>query len=52
MVRDEIHREKIKALLRTYVDNGGTALQVNILDADTLIEAQRTSNRNYCQGNT
>lgn len=41
MVRDEIHREKIKALLRTYVDNGGTALQVNILDADTLIEAQK-----------
>ncbi|MGI6767757.1 MAG: pyruvate formate lyase family protein [Bacilli bacterium] len=35
MVRDEIHREKIKALLRTYVDNGGTALQVNILDVDT-----------------
>ncbi|HHX80474.1 MAG TPA: hypothetical protein GX692_05370 [Acholeplasmataceae bacterium] len=41
MVRDEVHREKIKALLRTYVDNGGTALQVNILDADTLIEAQK-----------
>lgn len=41
MVRDEAHKEKVKALLRTYVDNGGTALQINILDSDTLIDAQK-----------
>ncbi|HOI12128.1 MAG TPA: glycine radical domain-containing protein, partial [Myxococcota bacterium] len=30
-----------KAFLRAYVENGGTALQVNVLDPDVLREAQR-----------
>lgn len=33
--------EKFKALLRTYNDVGGSCLQVNVLDADTLREAQK-----------
>ena len=34
------HREKFKAFLRGYCRNGGTALQVNVLDAEMLREAQ------------
>ena len=41
MVRDPEHREKFKAFLRGYVENGGTALQVNMVDAGLLREAQR-----------
>ena len=41
LIRDSGHKEKLKAFLKTYVDNGGTALQVNVLDTDTLIEAQK-----------
>lgn len=41
LVRDETHKEKLVALLKGYIENGGTALQVNILDVDTLIEAQK-----------
>lgn len=41
LVRDDIHKQKLIALLRGYAENGGTALQINILDADTLIEAQK-----------
>jgi formate C-acetyltransferase len=33
--------QKIKAFLRGYDDNGGTALQINILDVNTLIDAQK-----------
>ena len=35
------HREKFKAYLRGYAENGGTALQINILDAEMLKEAQK-----------
>ncbi len=40
MLRDAEHRDKFKAFLRGYVDNGGTALQMNVVDVDTLKDAQ------------
>ncbi len=40
MVRDAEHREKLKAYLRGYDANGGTALQINMLDAAMLRDAQ------------
>ena len=33
-------KEKFKAFLRGYIDNGGTALRINILDAEMLKDAQ------------
>lgn len=41
LVRDAVHKEKLMALLRGYAQNGGTALQINILDVETLMEAQK-----------
>jgi formate C-acetyltransferase len=41
LVRDESHRGKLKAFLRGYIENGGTALQINVLDAETLRDAQK-----------
>ena len=41
LLRDPEHLEKLGALLRAYVDQGGTALQVNVLDPDTLRKAQK-----------
>ncbi len=35
------HKAKFKAFLRGYVENGGTALQINMIDADMLREAQK-----------
>lgn len=40
VVRDPTHKEKFKAFLRGYIENGGTALQINILDPNVLREAQ------------
>jgi formate C-acetyltransferase len=40
LIRDGEHREKFKAFLRAYMENGGTALQVNMVDADMLRDAQ------------
>jgi formate C-acetyltransferase len=40
LVGDGEHREKLASLLRTYGLVGGTALQINVLDADTLRAAQ------------
>ncbi len=40
LLRDPEHREKFKAFLRGCVENGGTALQVNMIDADMLRDAQ------------
>jgi formate C-acetyltransferase len=34
-------REKFKAFLRGYARNGGTCLQINMVDADTLRDAQK-----------
>jgi formate C-acetyltransferase len=41
ILKDPEHRSKFKAFLRGYVENGGTALQVNMLDADLLRDAQK-----------
>ena len=41
LMRDDEHRSKLKNFLRGYVKNGGTALQINILDADMLRDAQK-----------
>ncbi len=41
LLRDRSHKAKFKAFLRGYAENGGTALQINILDANLLREAQK-----------
>lgn len=40
------HRDKFKAFLRGYIEKGGTALQVNMLDPDMLRDAQKNP-QNY-----
>jgi len=41
MMRDPEHRNKFKAFLKGYAQNGGTCLQVNMLDPDMLRDAQK-----------
>ncbi|MHA1282794.1 MAG: pyruvate formate lyase family protein [Promethearchaeota archaeon] len=41
IIRDPEHKEKFKAYLRGYIENGGTALQINMLDAEMLRDAQK-----------
>jgi formate C-acetyltransferase len=41
LVRSEEGRQKLAALLRAYGKAGGTALQLNVISADTLREAQK-----------
>jgi len=41
MVRSREHIAKLAALLRAYGEEGGTALQINIIDAATLRAAQK-----------
>jgi pyruvate-formate lyase len=41
LIRDAEHKAKFKAFLRGYVENGGTALQINMIDADMLRDAQK-----------
>ena len=41
LVRDPEHKEKFKAFLKGYVENGGTALQINMIDANMLRDAQQ-----------
>lgn len=41
LLRDPEHKSKFKAFLRGYAENGGTALQINILDADMPRDAQK-----------
>jgi len=41
LLRDPEHREKFKGFLRGYCENGGTALQINLIDAEMLKEAQK-----------
>jgi formate C-acetyltransferase len=40
ILRDPEHRQKFKAFLRGYIENGGSALQVNLIDAGLLRDAQ------------
>ncbi len=39
-VRDEEHLDKLAGFLKGYCQHGGTALQVNLIDVDTLRNAQ------------
>jgi formate C-acetyltransferase len=41
ILRDPEHRRKFKAFLQGYVENGGSALQINVLDAEMLRDAQK-----------
>ena len=41
ILRDTEHREKFKAFLKGYTENGGTALQINMLDPAILRDAQK-----------
>ncbi|MFX1496158.1 MAG: pyruvate formate lyase family protein [Promethearchaeota archaeon] len=40
ILRDPENKEKFKSYLKSYVENGGTCLQVNMLDAEMLKDAQ------------
>jgi len=46
MTRDPENKDKFKAFLRGYCENGGSALQINLLDPEVLREAQKHP-RNY-----
>ena len=46
MLRDPEHKEKFKAFLRGYIENGGSSLQINMLDPDMLRDAQKNP-QNY-----
>jgi formate C-acetyltransferase len=41
LVRDDEHLDKLAGFLRGYCEHGGTALQVNMIDVDTLRQAQK-----------
>ncbi|MBM3182800.1 MAG: hypothetical protein FJZ83_02075 [Chloroflexi bacterium] len=41
LIRDPEHKDKFKAFLRGYTENGGTCLQVNMINADMLRDAQK-----------
>lgn len=41
IIKDPEHKEKFKAYLRGYIENGGTALQINILDVEMLKDARK-----------
>ncbi|MEA2101365.1 MAG: pyruvate formate lyase family protein [Thermodesulfobacteriota bacterium] len=41
MIGDKGHQDRFKAFLRGYIENGGTSLQINILDPEVLREAQK-----------
>ena len=41
ILRDGEHREKFKAFLKGYIENGGSALQINLIDANLLRDAQK-----------
>ena len=40
ILKNPEHKEKFKAYLRGYIENGGTCLQVNMLDVEMLKDAQ------------
>ena len=41
LLRDPEHKAKFTAFLRSYAENGGSALQINMIDADILRDAQK-----------
>ena len=46
LLRDKEHREKFKAYIKGYIENGGTSLQINMIDSEMLQDAQ-TNPENY-----
>ncbi|MBM3891577.1 MAG: formate C-acetyltransferase/glycerol dehydratase family glycyl radical enzyme, partial [Verrucomicrobia bacterium] len=41
MIADENQREKLRAMLNVYFQNGGQELQINVVDSATLRAAQK-----------
>ena len=41
IIKDPEHKQKFKAFLKGYAENGGTALQINMLDPQMLKDAQK-----------
>ena len=41
IIKDPEHKEKFKAFLRGYCENGGSCLQINMIDPDMLRDAQK-----------
>ena len=41
IIKDPEHKAKFKAFLKGYIENGGTALQINMLDPEMLRDAQK-----------
>ena len=41
MLRDPEQKQNFKAFIHGYIENGGSALQINLVDADMLREAQQ-----------
>ncbi|MDD9302778.1 MAG: hypothetical protein HUK40_10775 [Desulfobacter sp.] len=41
LLKDPDHKKKFKAFLKGYNKNGGTALQINMLDPEMLKDAQK-----------
>ncbi|MFC1863804.1 pyruvate formate lyase family protein, partial [Thermodesulfobacteriota bacterium] len=41
LLKDPEHADKFKAYIRGYTENGGSALQINILDPEVLKDAQK-----------
>jgi formate C-acetyltransferase len=41
IIKDPEHKDKFKAFLRGYCENGGSALQINMLDPQVLRDAQK-----------
>jgi pyruvate-formate lyase len=41
IIKNPEHKQKFKAFLKGYAENGGTALQVNMLDPEMLKDAQK-----------
>lgn len=42
IVKDQEHQKKFKSFLQGYAQNGGTALQINMLDPQVLKQAQKS----------
>ena len=39
--RNPVHRANFRALIDTYFDRGGMEIQINVIDRETLVAAQR-----------
>jgi formate C-acetyltransferase len=46
ILKTEEHKEKFKSFLKAYIENGGTALQINMINAEMLKDAQKNP-KNY-----